>query len=212
MLHQSAHRPLAVIGRSLASCLLLAATACKVHAQQAAAANEPAVGCLPSGDGYLRARLSGALRTELTWTNEETACTGAVRPAGSGIRMRFSRTLAGQDGTLVLVFGITGLEEGKAARNVPVNVTVIRDGRGEFYSTQGDDKCMLDEVRQYPLAGIPRRTRSYRVVARGFCTGPARAVRGAGAVLLSRFDYAGRVDFDTEDGPQDTAAAMADTP
>jgi hypothetical protein len=35
------------------------------------------------------------------------------------------------------------------------------------------------------------------VTARGFCTEPARAVRGKGAVLLSRFDYSGRVDFGT---------------
>ena len=78
-------------------------------------------------------------------------------------------------------------------------MTVIREGRGEFYSTQGDDKCTLDEVTQTPIVGIPHRSRSYRIVARGFCTEPARAVRGKGAVLLSRFDYAGRVDFETED-------------
>ena len=37
--------------------------------------------------------------------------------------------------------------------------------------------------------------RSYRVSARGFCTAPARALDGDGAVLLTRFDFAGLVTF-----------------
>ena len=180
--------------------------ACKVHAQAQppdapkATATAPAK-CLPAGNGYLRARLSGALSTELNWGNDGTECTGAVRPTDGGIRMRFSRP-DGQ-GKLVLVFGIAQLREGKAARNVPVNVTLIREGAGEFFSTQGDDKCTLDSVTQDAIVGIPHRSRSYRVTARGFCTKPARAVRGTGSVLLSRFDYSGRVDFGSEDQQTD---------
>ncbi|HEX7013789.1 MAG TPA: hypothetical protein VF161_13620 [Steroidobacteraceae bacterium] len=162
------------------------------------------VRCLPEGEGYLRARLSGALSTELVWGNEGTECTGAVRPTDGGIRMRFRRPGHGEQDTLVIVFGISRLEEGRNARNVPVNVTVIREGHGEFWSTQGDDKCVLDEVRQKPILGIPHRVRSYIVVARGFCTEPARAVRGRGSILLSRFDYAGRVDYETQDEEEET--------
>lgn len=177
---------------------------CKVHAQDipnAAKAEHPA-GCLPAGNGYLRARLDGAVRAELNWGNANTECTGAVRPTDGGIRMRFTSEL-GNGERLVLVFGIAKLREGTSATAIPVNVTVIREGTGEFYGTQGDDKCMLDEVRQEPIVGIPHRSRSYRVVARGFCTEPARAIRGKGAVLISRFDYAGRVDFDHEDNTAD---------
>lgn len=176
--------------------------ACKVHAQAQqpappAAVPAPPAKCLPAGNGYLRARLSGAMSTELNWGNDGTECTGAVRPTDGGIRMRFSRHDA--QGKLVLVFGIAQLREGKEAHNVPVNVTLIREGAGEFFSTQGDDKCTLDRVTQDVIVGIPNRARSYRVTARGFCTEPARAVRGKGAVLLSRFDYSGRVDFGSED-------------
>jgi hypothetical protein len=187
-------------------CMLSALFACKVHAQAlpadnpVAKASEPAR-CLPAGNGYLRARISGAVSTELNWGNDGTECTGAVRPTDGGIRMRFSRPDGA--GKLVLVFGIAQLREGKSARNVPVNVTLIREGAGEFFSTQGDDKCTLDRVTQDAIVGIPRRSRSYRIIVRGFCTEPARAVRGTGAVLLSRFDYAGRVDFETEDTQTD---------
>jgi hypothetical protein len=183
-------------------CMLSSAIACKVHAQAVApaakAATPPAAAkCLPAGNGYLRARLSGAVSTELNWGNEGTECTGAVRPTDGGIRMRFSRPDG--EGKLVLVFGIAQLREGKSAQNVPVNVTLIREGAGQFFSTQGDDKCTLDAVTQDAIVGIPHRSRSYQVTARGFCTKPARAVRGNGAVLLSRFDYSGRVDFESED-------------
>jgi hypothetical protein len=187
-------------------CMLAALLACKVHAQAqspqaAAAVPAPPAKCLPAGNGYLRARLSGAMSTELNWGNDGTECTGAVRPTDGGIRMRFSRP-DGQ-GKLVLVFGIAQLAEGKSARNIPVNVTLIREGAGEFFSTQGDDKCTLDVVTQDVIVGIPHRARSYRVTARGFCTEPARAVRGKGSVLLSRFDYSGRVDFGSEDEQTD---------
>ncbi|MDY6944579.1 MAG: hypothetical protein SXG53_02580 [Pseudomonadota bacterium] len=182
---------------------------CKVHAQQPTAAddnaNSAAVAsvCLPDGGGFLNARLSGAVQAELVWGNEGLECTGAVRPDG-GIRIRFSH----QDGAgrLVLLFGIAGLREGQSAKALPVNLTVIREGLGEFYSTRGDNKCTLDEVRQEPLAGIPRRSRSYRVTARGFCTHPARAVRGDGVILLSRFDYVGRIDFDSKDEEEEGRA------
>jgi len=187
-------------------CMLASVLACKVHAQaQPPVTQTPAPPaaqkCLPSGNGFLRARLSGALSTELNWGNDGTECTGAVRPTDGGIRMRFSRHDGA--GKLVLVFGISQLREGKAARNLPVNVTLIREGAGEFFSTQGDDKCTLDSVTQDAIVGIPHRSRSYRVTARGFCTEPARAVRGKGAVLLSRFDYSGRVDFESEDTQTD---------
>ena len=177
---------------------------CKVHAQPPVNATDnanktpAAAACLPDGTGSLEARLSGAVRAELVWGNEDTECTGAVRPDG-GIRVRFSHEDGEDGGRLVLLFGIAGLREGQSARALPVNVTIIREGLGEFYSTQGDNKCTLDEVRQQPLVGIPHRSRSYRIIARGFCTHPARAVRGDGVILLSRFDYVGRVDFDAED-------------
>jgi hypothetical protein len=193
---------------------MIGVAACKVHAQDAAkpegTSKADAPTCLPTGDGFLRARIAGSVNEELIWGNDGTECTGAVRPTDGGIRMRFSRIDADAR-KLVLVFGIKGLREGRSAQAMPVNVTVIREGRGEFYSTRGDDKCMLDQVEQRPIVGIPHRSRSYRIVARGFCTEPARAVHGEGAIMLSRFDYAGRVDFESEDKSEDDML-VADKP
>jgi hypothetical protein len=37
---------------------------------------------------------------------------------------------------------------------------------------------------------------------RGFCTQPAHAVRGNGDLLVTRFDFAGRVNYQVEDDAQ----------
>jgi hypothetical protein len=168
--------------------------------------------CLPDASGFLRARLSGAIRQELDWHDAQTECTGAIRPTDGGVRMRFSHPDGDTGQRLALVFGVANLREGESARSLPVNVTVMREGAGEFYSTQGDDKCMFDTIEQIPLVGVPHRSRSYKVEARGYCTEPARAVGGKGAVLLSRFDFAGRIDFESVENdssePQQAAARV----
>lgn len=193
--------------RGLLALIALAAT-CKVYAQAAPATSDDAsdpyttARCLPDGSGYFRARLSGILETELDWGNQGTQCTGAVRPTDQGIRMQFiGRSREGE--RLSIVIGIARLREGARAKNLPANITLIREGAGEFYGTQGDDKCVLERVSQKALVGIPYKHRVYRVVVRGFCIEPARAVRGHGSILMSRFDYAGRVDFGLE--PDDPA-------
>ena len=165
-----------------------------------------AASCLANGKGFFRARLQGSLTADLDWGNEGTECTGALRPDG-GVRLGFSRPIYGEGQSLVLLFGIASLKEGVSARALPVNVTVIRQGTGEFYGTQGDDKCTLDEVHQDPVAGIPLRNRMYHVTARGFCIQPARSLSGDGAVLITRFDFSGRIDFSEDDTAEDPPAS-----
>lgn len=163
--------------------------------------------CTPAGDGYLRAKIAGAIQAEINWTNRGTTCTGEVRPRG-GVRLSFKNEIAPQQ-TVLFVFGIPGLKEGRNARALPVNLTVVREGAAEFYSTQGDDKCTIDKLTQTAIQGAPHKKRRYRVVARGFCTEPARAVNGEGAVVLSRFDFASELHFADEDESEDEQADQA---
>ena len=133
-------------------------------------------------------------------------CAGSVRPSG-GLRLRFAQATKTTH-PLVLLFGIGGIHAGANGKVLAVNVTIIREGRGEFYSTQGD-KCIVDNLTQSLLPGAPTQKRSYRVEAHGFCNQPAPALNGAGSVLITRFDLAGRVDLVADDADS-SATAMVD--
>lgn len=161
------------------------------------ATRPPAVECLPSGNGFFRGRLDGALDLQIDWRNAGTRCEGMPRPDGNGIRLSFRRkTGTGQE--LLIVLGIAGLSESSSGRALPVNVTIIEEGTSQIFGTRGDDKCTIDELRQELLTPWRPSKRSYRVSGRGFCIEPASALSGKGTVLLSTFDFAGLVTFDDE--------------
>jgi hypothetical protein len=177
------------------------------------AAPAAATGCLANGEATLRARLAGAIKVELNWSGAKVECSGAARPEGKGLRIRFSNPRAGQP-SLALLFGVAEVQEGQPGRALPVNVTIIREGAGEFFSTQGEGKCLIDDLRQVPITAMSLRHRSYRISARGFCTDPARALQGDQVVLLSRFDFVGRVDYETpgESAQQPGSATIDSSP
>lgn len=153
----------------------------------------PGLRCLPARDGFLEMRLRGSIEADLRWDEPALACTGMSRPDGRGLRLRFAAVR--DDGELAVVFAVPELGVGASGRSVPVNVTLL-DGAGErIYGTQGDSRCVLDEIEQQPIAGPELPPRSYRVAARGFCVAPARALDGEGSVLLTRFDFAGLVSW-----------------
>jgi hypothetical protein len=164
------------------------------HAGDGAPAAPPSgeeILCRPANEGQLRARLQGAIDAEIDWSSDVPQCLGGPRPDGDGVRLLYKGRIAGDESVLVVI-GITPLRAGETSRNVPVNLTVVREGTGQFFSTQGRDKCALDEVRQEQLAPDTRR---YRLTGRGYCTQPARALSGDGAVLMSRFDVVAIVDY-----------------
>jgi hypothetical protein len=152
--------------------------------------------CRPAGFGSLQARLQGAIDAEIDWSPPTTPqCLGGPRPGDGGLRLVYKGTAAGTE-PLLIVVGITLPLQAGTTRNVPANVTVVREGAGVFYATQGDDKCALDEVTLEPSADAAGR---YRLRGRGFCIQPARAVgTDAGAVLMTRFDVAALVDAPRE--------------
>jgi hypothetical protein len=166
----------------------------ETHAPAATARTTPG-GCLTTGDGFLRARLDGALQTKLDWDNPGTQCEGMPRPDGNGVRLSFSRALEGGDRRLVIVFGIAGLSESSSGRVLPANVTIIEEGRARIYGTQGDDKCTVDDLKQQLITPWRKESRTYRVSGRGFCLQPAIAVGGEDRVLMSTFDFAGQVIY-----------------
>lgn len=157
--------------------------------------SSPAAHCLDSGDGYFRARVAGAIDANIDWPNSGTKCQGETKSAPPGVRMSFQRS--GQpDPDLLFVFGLTGVREGQPIRATGANLTLIVQGTQKIFGTLGDSRCTVDSLTQRRL----RTAGAYRVEARGFCTQPARAVRGKEAVFVSTFEFAGLVSYDSDAG------------
>src|SRR6266566_4057300 len=64
--------------------------------------------------------------------------------------------------------------------------------------TRGEDHCTVDELRQERLGALGGPLRSWRIVARGFCTSPASTLNSDARILVSRFDFAGSAVFADE--------------
>jgi len=164
---------------------------------------DPASGCFAAGGGYLRARIRGALDLDLNWKNEEMLCEGGPRPPGkdnnsNGVRVSIGGPLRGAH-RIRLVFGIAGVTEGREGKALPTNVTVLFEGESRVFATQGDDKCTVDSLTQERVETLGPGRAVYRVVARGFCIGPATSLTREERMIITSFDFAGRVEFGDDD-------------
>ncbi|MBS0417389.1 MAG: hypothetical protein JSR66_06730 [Proteobacteria bacterium] len=169
-----------------------------LSALPAAGAKNPN-GCLASGDGYLRARIRGALVLDVNLRNAELECDGGPRPDGSGIRVSFAGPARSDGRRLRMVFGVGKAKEGALGRELPTNLTVIFEGEQRMFATRGDDKCTVDEFKQERVGALGGPIRTYRVIARGFCIAPVKALNSEQTILVNSFDFAGNITF--EDAP-----------
>jgi hypothetical protein len=158
--------------------------------------------CLLSGRAYLRARIRGAVRLDVDLHGPRLSCEGEPRFDGSGIRVGFEGRVGKR--RVRMVFGIDGAREGRPGRELPTNLTVIFEGERRLFATQGDGNCTVDRLRQTRIVEVegprpaPRaaaQPRSYLITAHGFCIAPANDVLGKQRILVTTFDFAGRVDF-----------------
>jgi hypothetical protein len=171
--------------------MVLLASAFGFQSTHALASRSPATasGCLPTRDGYLRARMRGASDLEIDWRDADLQCDGGLRPEERGVRVTFRGRLP-QDGQQIrFVFGIAAPADAVTARNVPANVTVIFESEQKLYSSAGEGKCTIDELSLQPQTEAVQSWR--RLVARGFCTVPVTTLAGNEALELDRFDFAG---------------------
>jgi hypothetical protein len=177
----------------------LCLAAALAHAADANAPARPPAsaqpGCLATGNGFLRARIRGALNLDIDWKNAELECDGSERPNGHGIRLSFAGPMRSGGRRLRMVFGVATAAEGVPGRALPTNLTVIFEGEQRLYSTRGEDRCTVDDLKEERVGALGPEVRSYRVVARGFCTLPATALDRDEHILVTRFDFAGRVSF-----------------
>jgi hypothetical protein len=163
------------------------------------AKSAPDKGCFVSGEGFLRARLRGALNLDLDWKNADMECAGGPRPSGNGVRVSIAGPSRGDGRRIRMVFGIGGVSEGAGGQTLRTNVTLLFEGEKRIFATQGDDKCTVDSLTQRRVESLGADRAVYRVEARGFCLGPATSLSRGERVYLTSFDFAGRVEFGDDD-------------
>jgi hypothetical protein len=161
-----------------------------------AAGSKSTHGCLASGDGFLRARIRGALQLDVSLHNSELECDGGPRPDGSGIRVSFAGPARSDGRRLRMVFGVATATEGVNSRELPTNLTVIFEGEERMFATRGDDRCTVDEFNQERVGALGGPIRTYRVIARGFCIAPVKALNSEQTILVNSFDFAGTITFE----------------
>jgi hypothetical protein len=189
----------ALVAAWSAASLSLALTAAATSPTNASADSAGNKGCFIAGDGYLRARLRGALDLDIDWKNADMECAGGPRPTGHGVRVSVGGPLRGDGRRIRLVFGIAGVGEGAQGSALPTNVTLLFEGEQRVFATQGDDKCTVDSLSQQRVETLGTPLAVYRVVARGFCIGPATSLTREERIFLTSFDFAGRVEFGDDD-------------
>jgi len=141
---------------------------------------------------------------DLDWKNAEMECAGGPRPPGNhigkgGVRVSIGGPLRAEGRRIRIVFGISEVGEGTSGKTLPTNVTVLFEGEQRVFATLGDDKCTVDALTQQRVGSLGGERAVYRVVARGFCLGPATSLSQGERVFLTSFDFAGRVEFDDDD-------------
>lgn len=185
----------------LLACVITALTIADTTSADPPASAKPAAaaGCFAVGGGYLRARIRGAVDLDLNWKNEEMLCEGAPRPSGNGIRVSIGGPERGDGHRIRLVFGIARVTENRSGERLPTNVTILFEGEKRIFATQGDDKCTVDSLTQERVETVGPGPAVYRVVGRGFCLGPASSLSRAERVIVTSFDFAGRVEFSDDD-------------
>jgi hypothetical protein len=194
-MHDSAWRQTLYALMCVAGVPLGAAVENKTPPTPAALSATAPAGCLATGNGFLRARIRGALNLDIDWNNAQLECGGSERPNGHGIRLSFAGPVRSGGRRLRMVFGVATAAEGASGRELPTNLTVIFEGEGRLYTTRGEDRCTVDRLQQERIGALGPSQRSYRVAARGFCVSPATALGREEHILVTRFDFAGRVDF-----------------
>jgi hypothetical protein len=183
----------------VAGILVLSAHVAAAPPANSAANATTRTGCFIAGDGYLRARMRGAVSLDLDWKDAQMQCEGGPRPSGNGVRVSIGGPLRAEGRRIRLVFGIGGVGEGRGGEALRTNVTILFEGEKRVFATQGDDKCTVDSLTQQRVETLGPGLAVYRVVARGFCLGPATSLSRDERLFLTSFDFAGRVEFSDDD-------------
>lgn len=148
-------------------------------------------------DGTLNAEIYGALRASLAWDATELECEGMPRPDGKGARLRFAGPAdrVGGPERLALILGLPDLERGKAATELPTNVTMIEEDEGRFFNNREISNCWTDIHDQAQATGPGQ----FRISGVLYCVSPLLELHGSSSVTIPELEFVGTVDWQVPD-------------
>ena len=145
--------------------------------------------CVMDRDGYLRGEIYGGIRRQIDWQGKQMRCDGMWRPDGAGMRFVFAEHADENKPGLLVVFGIAAAEPGQELNEAPVNITVIDQERGLFFSTPEEPRCWTKLGEQLQLTGTVQET--WRIDGEVYCVGALPALNGSGTVTLGDIAFSG---------------------
>lgn len=114
------------------------------------------------------------------------------RPNGNGARLRFAGT-AGEDAQkIAIIIAIPGLRRAQEGSELASNVTLIEEGRGQFFSTANLDNCLTDITE---LDAIDDSQDRYAIGGVLYCVSPLAQINGDSSVTIVELHFVGLLDW-----------------
>ena len=143
-------------------------------------------------DGYLSARLYGAIEAEFDWTRNDLECMGMPRPEGKGVRLRLAATDRPTGSEFVFIIAMPGFDRDSGPGEFDTNTTLIEAGNGRCFSTPDTDNCLVDVENVQPVDDSGDR---YAIAGALYCVSPLPEVNGDSSVSIPELEFSGLLDW-----------------
>lgn len=144
-------------------------------------------------DGYLSAELFGSIEYKIDWDAHDFDCESMPRPAGAGLRLRFTGNAADREMSIILA--VPDLERRVDGHELPTVVTLTVDGSGRFFSTASLDACFTDIGT---LAVANGNAAQYDVRGTLYCVTPLGEINGDAAISIPKMEFQSRVQWEAQ--------------
>ena len=151
---------------------------------------EPALLC--GNEGRLSTELYGAVAVRVDWNKNDLECVGMPRPEGRGARLRFAAKPADDNLQLAIIIAIPDLERDAPLGEFSVNVTLIEEGNGRFFSTSDLNNCLTDITS---MTGLDDSGDRYSISGELFCVLPLPEINGDSSVSIPKMLFSGLLDW-----------------
>ena len=151
---------------------------------------EPVLLC--GNEGHLSTELYGAVAVRVDWNKNDLECVGMPRPEGRGARLRFAAKPTDGNLQLAIIIAIPDLERDAPLGEFSVNVTLIEEGNGRFFSTPDLNNCLTDITS---MTGLDDSGDRYSITGELYCVSPLPEINGHSGVSIPKMLYSGLLDW-----------------